>query len=174
MGQPTFARLLMMAAAGLAAIGTASAQTKVGVVNMQQAVLTTAEIKKASAELEAKYKPRQAVIEQLRKDLEDIQQKLQAGQGKLTQAAEADLNLQGQRKQRTMQRLSQDLQEEVDSVRNDILSGAGRRMTEVIRKLADERGFDVVVDSGSTLFYKAALDVTHDAVTAFDKAYPPK
>jgi outer membrane protein len=48
----------MMAAAGLAAIGTASAQTKVGVVNMQQAVLTTAEIKKASAELEAKYKPR--------------------------------------------------------------------------------------------------------------------
>jgi Skp family chaperone for outer membrane proteins len=73
-----------------------------------------------------------------------------------------------------MQRLSQDLQEEVDSVRNDILSGAGRRMTEVIRKLADERGFDVVVDSGSTLFYKAALDVTQDAVTAFDKAYPPK
>ena len=47
-------------------------------------------------------------------------------------------------------------------------------MQEVIRKLADERGFDVVVDSGSTLFYKAALDVTQDAVTAFDKAYPPK
>ena len=47
-------------------------------------------------------------------------------------------------------------------------------MQEVIRKLADERGFDVVVDSGSTLFFKAALDLTQDATAAYDKAYPPK
>ena len=73
-----------------------------------------------------------------------------------------------------MQRLSQDLQEDVDNVRNEILAGAGRRMQEVIRKLADERGFDVIVDSGSTLFFKAALDLTQDATAAYDKAYPPK
>ncbi len=174
MGQTTFARLFLIAAAGIAAAGVASAQTKVAVINMQQAILNTAEIKKASADLEAKYKPRQAAIDQVRADLEGIQQKLQSGQGKLTPAAEQDLNLQGQRKQRELQRMSQDLQEEVDNARNDILSGAGRRMQEVIRKLADERGFDVVVEQGSTLFFKAALDLTQDATAAYDKSYPAK
>ncbi len=174
MGQTTFARLFLMAAAGLAAVGVASAQTKVAVINMQQAVLGTADIKKQSAELEAKYKPRQAAIEQLRADLDAIQQKLQAGQGKLPPAAEQDLTVEGQRKQRALQRMSQDLQDEVDGVRNEILAAAGRRMIEVIRKLADEKGLDVVVEGNSTLFFKAGLDITADATAAYDKAYPPK
>ncbi len=174
MGQTTFARLFLMAAAGLAAVGVASAQTKVAVINMQQAVLATAEIKKASTELEAKYKPRQAALDQLRSELEGIQQKLQAGEGKLTQAAEQDLTLQGQRKQRALQRMSQDLQEEVDNARNEILGATGRRMQEVVRKLADERGVDVIVEAGSTLFFKAPLDLTQDIVAAYDKAYPTK
>jgi outer membrane protein len=163
-----------MAAVGVAAVGVASAQTKVAVVNMQLAIVSTAEIKKASAELEAKYKPRTSAIEQLRSELEGIQQKLQAGQGKMTPAAEQDLNIQGTRKQRQLQRMSQDLQEEVDAARNEILGGTGRRMQEVVRKLADERGLDVVVDSSSTLFFKSALDLTQDVVAAYDKAYPPK
>jgi outer membrane protein len=163
-----------MAAAGLAAVGVASAQTKVAVINMQQAVLGTADIKKASADLETKYKPRQAALEQLRADLEGIQQKLQAGQGKLSPAAEQDLTTEGQRKQRALQRMSQDLQDEVDGARNEVLGAAGRRMIEVIRKLADERGVDVVVEGNSTLFFKAALDITADATAAYDKAYPAK
>jgi outer membrane protein len=47
-------------------------------------------------------------------------------------------------------------------------------MIEVIRKLADERGVDVVVEGNSTLFFKAALDITADATAAYDKAYPAK
>jgi outer membrane protein len=169
-----FARLVLIAAAGVAAVGVVSAQTKVAVISMQQAILSTADIKKASSDLEAKFKPRQQAIEKLRTDLDAIQQKLQAGQGRLSQSQEADLNLEGQRKQRELQRLSQDLQEDVDNTRNEILAGAGRRMQEVVRKLADEHGVDVVVEAGSTLFFKAALDLTPDAIAAYDKAYPAK
>jgi outer membrane protein len=68
--------------------------------------------------------------------------------------------------------MSQDLQEEVDAERNEVLTKNGRRMTDVVHKLAEERGFDVVVDSGSTLYFKPALDISKDAVAAFDKAYP--
>jgi outer membrane protein len=168
----TFARFVMIAAAGVVAVGVAAAQTKVAVINMQQAILGTAEIKKASADLEAKYKPRQTDIERVRKDLEGIQQKLQAGQGKLTQMAEADLNAEGQRKQRDLQRMSQDLQEDVDAERNDIISASGRKMQDVVRKLAEERGLDVVVDASATVYFKAPLDITQDAVAAYDKAYP--
>lgn len=168
----SFVRLILTAAAAAIFAGTAAAQSKVAVINMQQAVLQTAEIKKASADLETKFKPRQAEIQKLQAELENIQQQLQAGQGKLSPQAEADLNARGQRTQRDLQRKGQDLQDEVDAVRNEILGKSGQKMAEVVRKLAEERGVDVVVEAQSTLFVKPALDLTKDAVAAFDKAYP--
>lgn len=169
----TFARLFVMVAAASVMAGMAAAQLKVAVINSQQAVLQTAEIKKASVDLEAKYKPRTAEIEKQRKELEGIQQKLQGG-AKLSQQVAADLNAQGQRIQRDLQRMSQDLQEEVDAERNEILTKSSQHMQAVVRKLAEERGLDFVVDAGSTLYVKPALDITKDAVAAFDQAYPAK
>lgn len=163
-----------MAAFAAAFAGIAAAQSKVAVVNMQQAILETAEIKKASTDLEAKYKPEQAALEALRTELNEIQQKLQAGEGKLTPQAANDLNIQAQRKQRELQRRGQDVQEQVDAERNDILRRTGQRMSGVITKLAEARGFDVVVEAQSTLFVKPAADLTKDAIAEFDKAYPPK
>jgi outer membrane protein len=169
-----FARLFLIASAAAVFTGVAVAQTKVAVINMQQAVLDTAEIKKASTDLETKYKPRTAELEKLRTDLQEIQQKLQAGGDKMTAQAQSELTAQGQRKQRELQRLSQDLQEEVDGVRNEVLGKSGRQMQDVVKKLAEERGVDVIVDAGSTLFVKPVLDLTKDAVAAYDKAYPAK
>jgi len=164
----------LMVLALLAAAGPAAAQSRVGVVNFQRALLETAELKKASAALEAKYKPRQAEIERLRKELEDLQQKLQSLAGKLTPQAESEMTLQAQRKQRDLQRLSEDLQSDVDEERNDILTQAGQRMRAVINKLAEEKGLDVIIDAGNTLYFKAALDLTAEATAAYDKAHPAK
>jgi outer membrane protein len=149
-------------------------QTKVAIVSLQRAVLGCAEIKKASAAMEAKYKPRQQEMERLQRELEGIQQQLQTNAGKLTGTAQADLQAQGQRKQRDLQRLNDDLQADVTAERNDILGTSGRKMKEIVQKLAEEKGLDVVVDEQSTLFFKPALDLTNDAITAYDKAYPAK
>ena len=156
----------------VASIGIAAAQTKVAVVNSQKAVLDTNEIKKAQLDLQAKYKARQDQMDKLQKDLQDIQTQLQSG--KLNQFGEQDLTAQGQKKQRELTRLQQDLQEDVDRDRNEILQRAGTRMQETVKKLADEKGLDIVVDTSNTVFYKAALDLTTEAVTAYNKAYPVK
>ena len=50
---------LLFAVLALASVGTANAQVKIAVINTQKALLDTEEIKKAQAELEAKFKPRQ-------------------------------------------------------------------------------------------------------------------
>jgi outer membrane protein len=99
---------------------------------------------------------------------------LQSNAGKLTPAAEADLNAQGQRKQRDLQRMDDDLKADVTAERNEILGTSGRRMREIVQKLAEEKGVDVIVDEQSTLFFKPALDLTSEAITAYDKAYPVK
>ena len=167
-------RLSLACLALFAIARSSSAQTKVGVINLQRAVLESAEIKKASAEMEARYKPRQAEMEKLQKELASIQQNLQTNAGKLTPQAEADLTAQGQRKQRDLQRMNDDLQADVERDRNEILQKSSQKMQEVVKKIAEEKGLDMVVDVTNAIFFKPALEITNDVLAAYNKAYPVK
>lgn len=169
MSRMALPRFLTLAGSVLLFAGVAAAQSKVAVINMQQAVLDTEEIKKASADLETKYKPRQAELQKIQAELQDIQSKLQAGQGKLTPQQESDLTFQGQRRQRDLQRLGEDLQQEVEAERSAILSTAGRKMAAAVQRVADARGFDVVIDSSTTVYVRPAVDITKEAVAEYNK-----
>jgi outer membrane protein len=155
----------------VASIGIASGQ-KVAVVNLQKSILDTEEIKKAQVDLETKFKPRQDKIVQIQKDLQTINAQLQSG--KLNAMGEQELNAENQKKQRDLQRFQQDLQDDVNLDRNDILQRCGTRMQEVVKKIAEEKGLDIVVDTTNTVYYKAPFDLTAEAVAAYNKAYPVK
>jgi outer membrane protein len=47
-------------------------------------------------------------------------------------------------------------------------------MSELVKKLADEKGLDMVVDVTSVVFSKPSLEITSEAIAAYDKAYPVK
>ena len=171
-----FRSALLLAAAVTVCTISASAQApqpaKVAILNAQKAVADTNDIKKAQADLQSKFSPTQRQIDSLNTDLQGIQQEL--GRPGLTPDREATLRSQGAAKQRQLQRLSEDLQADLNAARQDILSRAGRQMTEVVRKLAEQRGFDVVIDITNTLYFKPSLDITADATTAYNQAYPAK
>lgn len=170
-------RILLATSAVALSVSAAQAQApaaippaKVAIINAQKAVADTAEIKKAQATLEAKYKPRQQAIQNLQTQLQSIQQQLTTPN--LPPDREAQLRSDGTEKQKQLQRLSEDLQSDVNNERQDILGRAGRQMTDVVRKIAEARGIDIVIDITNTLYYKPALDITAEATAAYDKAYP--
>lgn len=165
---------LAVCAAGLFSVPSAMAQSKVGIVSLQKAILDTAEIKKANNDMQAKYKKRQDDLDKASKELNDIQTQLQASQGKLSAAGEADLTARGARKEREVKRLDEDLRADVERDRTEILSRAQTRMIEIVKKVSDEKGLDFIVEASAVLTFKPALDVTNDVVAAYDKAYPAK
>ena len=163
---------LSLFSAGELGAQAAITPAKVAIVNAQKAVADTQDIKKAQATLESKYRPRQQEIETLQRDLQGLQQQLATPN--LPPDREAQLRQTATDKQKRLQRDGEDLQADVNAERQDILGRAGRQMTQVIRKLAEERGLDVVVDINNTLYYKPTLDLTAEATAAYDKAYPLK
>jgi outer membrane protein len=165
-------RPLLVCFALLCAGRLAPAQIKVGVINLQKAVFDTAEIKKADQEMQMRYKPRQDRLQQTQEQIQRIAQQLQAGAGKLTPQQEAELQAQGQRLQKEGQRLQDDLQADVTADRNEILSKSSQKMSEVVKKIAEEKGLDLVVETSATIFVKPTLDLTADATAAYDKTYP--
>lgn len=169
--------LALLAALAAYPVGALHAQAvapplKIAIINAQKAVADTAEIKKAQAMLEAKYKPRTDAISKLQSDLQNIQQQLRAPN--LTPDKEAQLNADGTHTQRELQRMNEDLQSDFDHDRADVLSKTGHQMQEIVRKIAEDRGYDVIIDVSNTVYYKPALDITSDATAAYDKAYPAK
>ncbi|SRR5581483_2121754 len=157
-----------------AASQAAPTQAKVAVINFQNAVLSTAEIQKALRDLQAKYKPRQDALQKGQQELADIQTQLNASQGKLSSAGEADLQARGQRKQTQLQRMSDDLQADIEAERDEAVRRASTRMQELLKKVAEEKGLDMIVDSAAVPFVKTGIEITDQVVAAYDKAYPAK
>jgi len=168
--------VLLLAAAAFVPAVTVNAQAiapaKVAIINAQKAVADTQEIKKAQTALETKYRPRQEAIQTLQNQLQTIQQQLSVQN--IAPDREAQLRADGVSKQKELQRLTEDLQSDVNNERQDILGKAGRQMTDVVKKIAEQRGVDIVVDTTNTIYFKPALEITSEATAAYDKAYPAK
>ncbi len=167
-------RPFLLAAAMLVATGAANAQLKVGVVDLQKVLQGTAEIKQAEADLKTRFGPRQDDLGAAEKELARLQQDFETNQSKYTEAALADLSARIQLRQRQYQRNAQALQDEVSRDRQDILSRVGQRLQEIVKKVAEAKALDLVVDAQSSLYSKPALDISADVTAAYDAAYPVK
>ncbi len=168
--------VLLLAATVVAPLSSLTAQTvppaKVAIINLQKAVADTQEIKKDQATLQAKFQPREQAIQALQGQLQSIQQQLSTPN--ITPDREAQLRADATLKQKQLQRMGEDLQGDVNNERQDILGRAGRQMAEVVKKIAEERGIDVVIDVTTAFYYRPALEITAESTAAYDKAYPPK
>jgi len=158
----------------LAVLPSAFAQSKVAVIDLQQALFDTAEIKQANAEMTAKYKQRDDALEALKVQGATAQKKLQDGQDTLSDDQQTALQEQIAKIQRDVQRQTEDLQSDVQKDQDEILGKAQARMVEVVKKISEERGYDVVMDVHSLPYFKPASDITKDATAAYDQAYPLK
>jgi len=152
----------------------AAAQMKVGVVNLQKALQDTAEIKKAEADLKARFGPRQDEIAAMEKEIAKLTQEAEANQAKYNEQAMNELLARIQNRQRQYQRNSQQLQDEVNRERQDILARVGKRFQDVVAKVAEEKGLDYVIDVNNLLYNKPALDISAEVTAAYDKTYPAK
>ncbi|MHB8607557.1 MAG: OmpH/Skp family outer membrane protein [Candidatus Acidiferrales bacterium] len=156
----------------------AGASKLVAIVNLRGAIGSTAEGKQASAELQSQFAPRSAEIDNLTKQINDLQQKLQAGQGKLSQDEETRLTAEGQRLTQRLDRRRTDFQEDASAAQQDVLERIGRKMVDVMDRYARENGFSVVLDTSGQnspiLYASDQINITQEIVRLYDQAYPVK
>jgi outer membrane protein len=151
---------------------------KIGVINVRQAIANTAEGKQAGAELQSQFAPRQNELEKLNKDINDLRQRLDAGQGKLSQEEAARLQREGELKTRQATRKQDEYQEDVNAAQADVFDRIGRKMMDVLDRYARENGYVAILDSSAQntpiLFASTNIDLTQDIVRLYDQAYPVK
>jgi outer membrane protein len=150
---------------------------KVGVLNVRGAIVATGEGKQASTELAGQFASRQTELENMNKQINDIRQRLQANEGKLSPEEGARLQRQGESLQKQMQRKQEDYQEDVNAAQQDVIERIGRKMMDVLDRYARENAYTAIFDSsaqGAPIYVSNGIDVTADIVKLYDQAYPAK
>ncbi len=173
---PILAALLMTPAVWAQA--GAPASTKVGVINVQAAIASTAEGKQAAAELQSQFAPRTTELQNLQKQIEDLRNRLQTGQSTLSDEEKARLSREGDQLTRGFQRKQQEFQDDTNDAQQDVVNRIGRKLVEVLNKYSKDNGYSVVLDDSSqqtpVLFAANQIDITQDIIRLYDQDYPVK
>jgi len=164
---------LGIAPAGLLA-QSSGAPSKVGLVNIQEAILSAAEGKKSMADLQKKYQPRQQEIQKDSQDIQAISDQLQKQAATLSDEEQRNLNRQLEEKQKLLKRTQEDAQADFGADRDEMFRRIGQKMVKVIQDFAPKNGYSLVIGSDQVPIYYAAteVDLTEQIVKLYDAANP--
>jgi outer membrane protein len=161
----------------LAATLAAQAQTqpgKVGVIAIQQAIISTKDGQKAAADLDAKTAPKKKAIEEKQTSITSLQDQLNKGQNTLSEATKTDLYKSIESKKKSLQRDIEDAQAELDQDQQKVLQQLGAKIMAVIEKYARDHGFTMVVDVSSPqspiLYASPSIDITKEIIELYDQS----
>jgi outer membrane protein len=176
----TRVRILLLVTVALSLIVLPSAlsaqNSKVVTVDFERAVVQSAEGKKASEKFNAALQAKQADAEKRQKDIDEQNKKLQNGARTLSDAVKGDIQKDIERKTTDLQRLSEDAQKELESLRDELLRPIAQRATALLNATADKQGYTLVVDTSNpqnnVVYYNPKNDITEELIKALDAETP--
>ena len=152
--------------------------TKIGTVNMGQAIGSTKEGQKATADIATKFGPRKAEADKRRQDIDAQTDQLNKGAATMSDAAKQKMQMEIQNKEKDYKRFIEDAQTEVETEDAKVSNTLQNKMQTVIQQFSIQNGYAVVLDygnQGSPVVWKATItDITEDLVKLYDTMYPVK
>jgi outer membrane protein len=165
-----------LAAIALAAPSApAQTPTKVGIVNVQGAILATKDGEKARDAIRARFEPRAKEMEGRMAEVNRLRDQFNKGANTMSAEAREKLSREIDDKQKKYQWDSEDMQNELQQEEQKLVNEIGQRMISVIDEFAKANTFAVVFDvSGQqspVLWAANGIDVTTQVVELYDKKF---
>jgi len=152
-----------------------SAGTKVGTINITEAIFGSNEGRRDLEAWQKKIDPKQNELKSQNDELEGLKKQLSTTQDKLNEDAIATLKKQIETKQKSFDRAYQDFQEEAGNQQQEIATRILQKMAPMIVKYSQENGFAMVVDTSKPWPQSAVLwwdpekvDMTKAIVDAYN------
>jgi len=161
-------------AAAPAATAPVAGVNKVGIINIQGAILASNEGRRDLEALDKKFDPKRNELLSLNKEIEDLKKQLSTQGDKMNEEARASLVRNLETKQKTMQRASEDAQNEYQQQQTEIAQRILQKMAPVIDKFARDNQFSLLMDvsqpwpQGQVLWFGANTDVTKAVVDLYN------
>jgi outer membrane protein len=153
-----------------------AAPTKVAVIQVQTAILSTKDGQKAAAELQNRFKPKKDEIDKKQADIAAMQDQLKKLQATGSDEVKTKLMRDIDSANTKLQRDTQDAQTDLDEEQQKIMQELGGKMMAIVEKYAQSNGLAMVIDVSNpqtpVLWAAQAVDITAEIVKLYDQANP--
>ncbi len=157
-----------------AAAAAPATGTKVGTINIEQAIFASNEGRRDFEALSKKFEPKQTELKTLSDEIDSLKKQLNTQGDKMNEDAKGTLVKQIEGKQKSFDRTSQDAQEEFQAQQGEIGNKLLTKMAPMIVKYAGENGYGIIMDTsqqwprGPVIWYGQAVDITQAIVEAYN------
>lgn len=176
MNKRVFSLSAGLLATALMAFAQSAAPSKVGIINIQAAIIGTREGQAAAKDLEAKSAPKKRELEKAQAEINGMKEKLSklgsVGSDEQKQTLMRDIDA----RTKSFNRQVEDAQAELDQEQGRVLNELGGKMLAVLDKYAKDNGYAIILDVSQqntpVLFAANGIDVTQEVVALYDKNAP--
>ena len=155
-------------------VATSATGTRMGTINVEQAIFATNEGQRDFEALSKKLEPKQNELKGVNDEVEALKKQLNTQGEKLNDDSRATLVKQIEQKQKSLERQVQDARDDAQNQQNEIAQRILQKMGPMIVKYADGNGFGVIIDTsnpwpnGPVLWAGPAVDITRPVVDLYN------
>ncbi len=146
--------------------------TKIGIINIELAIVGSNEGQRDFAALQKRFEPKQNELVALNKEVEDLKKQLNIQGNTMNDDARANLVKNIEQKQKSLQRTAEDAQTDFQTQQKELANQIGRKILAVLDKYAKTHGFAVILDVSNpqspVLWAGVSTDVTKAIVDAYN------
>jgi len=160
-----------LAATTLSAV--ALAQSKIAVVDTQRAMMETEDGLRLQSTLKKLFDSKQRELDKKQKDLEQERADIEKQRTVLSQEALARRAEAWQREMAELQQIYVSFNQELQKKQNELTQPIFQKTLGLIRRLATQDGYDLIVDKQAVPYSRSDLDVTDRVITMYNGGTAP-
>jgi outer membrane protein len=149
---------------------------KIGLINIQQAIVQSNEGRVAIERLQKQFAPRQADLQSKQAEIEKLQKQLREQEKTLSDEARGSLVRQVEAKTKDFNRANEDVTNDAQQAEAQAVNEIGQKMMKVLDDYARKNAYHMVLDVGSpqspVLWASETVDLTDVIVKLYNAAEP--
>ena len=147
----------------------AQAAMRVAVVDTQRAVMETEDGLRAQATLKKLFDKRQRELDQKQKDLQKEREDIEKNKDKLAPEALQKKAETWQREMAQVQGVFVEYNKELQQKQNELTGPIVQKAVGIIRRLATQEGYDLVLERQAATYFRSDLDLTDKVITLYNR-----
>jgi outer membrane protein len=153
---------------------TSTGGTKIGTINLEQAIFATNEGQRDFEALSKKLEPKQTELKGVNDEVDGLRKQLNTQGDKMNEQARATLVKQIETKQKSLDRQVQDAREDAQGQQNEIAQRILQKLAPMLVTYAQDNGFGVILDTsnpwpnGPVVWAGQSVDVTKAIVDGYN------
>ena len=159
---------MSLALGSLSTPASAESSTKVGVIDTQRAIMETEDGLRMQATLKKIFDSRQRELDKKQVDLQKERDDIEKQRGVLSQEALTKRVEKWQRDMMQLQTVFVEYNKEMQKKQNELTQPIFQRAMGLIRRLATQKGLDLIVDKQAVPYVRSDLDLTDQLITLYN------